>query len=307
MSDGSQTFSSGAVRDSNKGKPRPDLISPYFLTALGNVLAKGAQHYGERNWERGMPLSRIQESKVRHMVSAMKGRKDEPHWAMEAINLMMLIHGQEMIRLGHWPKEYDDLPVYEEGSIPVKPPEPSPLAEPPYVLKELVYVSGPFTAPTHTGQWLNTMKALEVGEALANRGYLVHVPHGATVWYGSSNIFDGQDYEWFMELDRRILLGACDALFFMGPSPGADRELAWAKARGLKIWYNLEEVPVPEGGRPAEIKRGASYADQITVLSGYLHCVGRELATGVPSFGHHARATTDPSPDGDGTVNADGQ
>lgn len=42
---GKRKFASGAVRDSNKGKPRPDLISPYFTERLGYRLAFGAEKY----------------------------------------------------------------------------------------------------------------------------------------------------------------------------------------------------------------------------------------------------------------------
>lgn len=85
-------FESGAVRDSNIGKPRPDLISPYFLESLGQVLAKGAVKYGDRNWEKGMPQEVFKESAARHYVAWMMGKEDEDHAVQLAFNLMAWIH-----------------------------------------------------------------------------------------------------------------------------------------------------------------------------------------------------------------------
>jgi len=85
-------FESGAQRDSNEGKIRPDLISPYMLKALGKVLADGANHYGERNWEKGMPLDIFKESASRHYVQWMNNETDEDHAAKLIFNVMAWIH-----------------------------------------------------------------------------------------------------------------------------------------------------------------------------------------------------------------------
>lgn len=85
-------FESGAQRDSNEGKIRPDLISPYMLKALGKVLAEGASHYGERNWEKGMPMDIFKESASRHYVQWMNNETDEDHAAKLIFNVMAWIH-----------------------------------------------------------------------------------------------------------------------------------------------------------------------------------------------------------------------
>jgi len=85
-------FESGAKRDSSDGKPRPDLISPYMLEALGKVLAEGAKHYGSRNWEKGMPNEVLKESAARHYVSWMMDKDDEDHAAKLIFNVMAWIH-----------------------------------------------------------------------------------------------------------------------------------------------------------------------------------------------------------------------
>ena len=59
-----ERFATGAVRDTANDKPRPDLISPFFLMRLGEHLRKGANKYTEWNWAKGIPSSRCFESRT---------------------------------------------------------------------------------------------------------------------------------------------------------------------------------------------------------------------------------------------------
>lgn len=90
-----RNFPTGAVRDSNKGKIRPDLISPLMLKALGKVLAEGAEHYGERNWEKGIPQDVFKESASRHYLQWMNNETDEDHAAKLIFNVMGFIHNRD--------------------------------------------------------------------------------------------------------------------------------------------------------------------------------------------------------------------
>lgn len=95
-----QTFESGAVRDTNDNKPRPDLISPLFVERLGRHLAAGARKYDDWNWAKGIPNSRSFESLMRHLTQFAKGDIDEDHLAAAACNLMFIIHNEETARQG---------------------------------------------------------------------------------------------------------------------------------------------------------------------------------------------------------------
>jgi len=106
-------FDSGAKRDSASGKSRPDLLSPFATMRRGRVMELGARKYGYRNWEKGMPLSVFVASANRHFVQFLMGATDEDHLAHCAFNLDAIMHGQEMIRRGLWPAEYNDLPQYD--------------------------------------------------------------------------------------------------------------------------------------------------------------------------------------------------
>lgn len=57
----------------NKGKNRLDLISPFAQEGLGEVLSNGANKYGARNWEKGMPWSNVISSLKRHLLEIEKG------------------------------------------------------------------------------------------------------------------------------------------------------------------------------------------------------------------------------------------
>lgn len=108
-----QEFATGAVRDANTDKPQPHLISPFALMRLGAWLGLGAKKYAERNWEKGMPLSRCVASLFRHTLAYMMGKKDEDHAAAIMCNAMFIIHYEEMIKQGVLPAELADMPQYD--------------------------------------------------------------------------------------------------------------------------------------------------------------------------------------------------
>ncbi len=103
-------FDTGAVRDIDDSKPRPDFISPFMLMRVGEHLAKGANKYGDRNWEKGMPFSVYIASTMRHLLKYMMGWRDEDHLAAIIFNVGAIIHFEETGRT-----ELDDLPKYNKG------------------------------------------------------------------------------------------------------------------------------------------------------------------------------------------------
>lgn len=107
-----ENFETGAVRDTQVGKSRPDLISPFATERLGAWLALGAKRYGQRNWEAGMPFSRVLASLERHLTRYKQGCKDEDHLVAIACNAMFLLHYEEGISLGFLPPCLNDMPDY---------------------------------------------------------------------------------------------------------------------------------------------------------------------------------------------------
>lgn len=78
------------------GKPRTDLLPGDALTELGKVYAAGAVKYGERNWERGMPWSKVLGPLTRHLFRWMIGQPCDPetrlsHMTHVAWNALALV------------------------------------------------------------------------------------------------------------------------------------------------------------------------------------------------------------------------
>lgn len=103
-----QEFDSGARRDTQDDKPRPDLVSPFALERLAWVYARGAEKYGEHNWTKGIPYSRYLASAERHLLQFKQGDVDEDHLAQTVWNLVAILHHQEV-----GPAGLDDLPKWE--------------------------------------------------------------------------------------------------------------------------------------------------------------------------------------------------
>lgn len=117
-----ETFASGAVRDVREGKGRYDLISPFALHRLAQVYERGAAKYAERNWERGIPVSRCLDSALRHLNQYRMGLRDEDHLAHAAWNLFAAMHFEAMVEHGGDPALVDH-PVYVAQTNPMARPQ----------------------------------------------------------------------------------------------------------------------------------------------------------------------------------------
>lgn len=67
------------------------------LMLVANRLEEGAKHYGERNWEKGIPIDRYIDSGLRHLIKAQVCN-DEDHWGAFIWNLHCIIHEHELER-----------------------------------------------------------------------------------------------------------------------------------------------------------------------------------------------------------------
>ncbi len=105
-----QEFSTGSVRDRQKGKGRFDLMPSDAMLRLAQHWENGAEKYGPRNWEKGQPLSRYVDSAIRHLYAYLGGSRDEDHMAAVAWNALALIHTENEIEAGNLSEELADLP-----------------------------------------------------------------------------------------------------------------------------------------------------------------------------------------------------
>jgi hypothetical protein len=104
-----EEFESGMVRDTQAGKGRFDLISPFAIMRLARIYEKGSLKYADRNWEKGASLGRFISSALRHIFQYMMGYKDEDHLAQAAWNLFAIMHLEqthpELDNMPHYVKE----------------------------------------------------------------------------------------------------------------------------------------------------------------------------------------------------------
>lgn len=107
-----QAEATGLLREPNGGRGRYDLLSPLVLRRLSVIYERGADKYGDRNWEKGGKLSRFICSALRHTFQYLEGMRDEDHAAQALWNIAAIIHVEEMIKRGLMPAELDDLPNF---------------------------------------------------------------------------------------------------------------------------------------------------------------------------------------------------
>lgn len=144
---GDQTFDTGAMRESQDGKPRYDKIPqeiieywqklyggtvfvpdreaqpitdfadsdiridliPYLvLNRLGALYGRGAKKYADNNWKRGMPISRFYASLLRHTYQWAQGDTSEDHLAAIMWNAAGIMWTEWAIANGIIPEEFAD-------------------------------------------------------------------------------------------------------------------------------------------------------------------------------------------------------
>jgi len=111
-----QEFVTGSKRDTREGKGRFDLIPTYPLRRLARHYQNGAEKYGDKNWERGQPLSRYLDSCMRHLIGVLEGLTDEDHASACAWNMFSYIATCQWIEEGKLPAELDDLGHTSKGT-----------------------------------------------------------------------------------------------------------------------------------------------------------------------------------------------
>jgi len=85
-------YDSGFRRDTQEGKPRYDLIWLPIITRLAGLMARGAEKYGENNWqlcEGEDEQRRFKASAFRHFIQWQENTDDgEDHAAAILFNVM---------------------------------------------------------------------------------------------------------------------------------------------------------------------------------------------------------------------------
>jgi len=98
-----------------------------------------------------------------------------------------------------------------------------------------VYVAGPYSVGD---QAVNVKTAISVAEELLNLGHTPFVPHLTHFWH----MIYPHAYTTWIEYDLEWL-EKCDALLRLeGESYGADKEVRFANAYNIPVYYSIQEL-----------------------------------------------------------------
>lgn len=90
-----EIYDTGAIRDYKKGKGRMDLLPFDALIRLSKHFEHGAEHYGEHNWQKGIPMHQYIDSALRHIAMYMEGHTNEDHLCAASWNLLCAMWTEE--------------------------------------------------------------------------------------------------------------------------------------------------------------------------------------------------------------------
>ena len=88
-------FQTGATRSTEPDGERHDLISPYVIKRLARIYAEGAEIHGDRNWEKGVPLTVTMNHLKAHLNKWESGDRTEDHLAKAAWGLFAIMHYED--------------------------------------------------------------------------------------------------------------------------------------------------------------------------------------------------------------------
>jgi hypothetical protein len=102
-----------------------------------------------------------------------------------------------------------------------------------------IYIAGPLNGGHCTEYLSNLHKFIEIDRQLRKLGFYTFNPALDFI----VGIVDGtMTYDDYFDANLHWL-EVCEAMFFIGHSPGADRELQRARELGLHVYTDIEEVP----------------------------------------------------------------
>ncbi len=91
------------------GEPLEDnehrLIPPLALNRVQGLFERGAKKYGTHNWQKGIPMQRVFESMMRHMIEWWAGDTSEDHAAAVIWNAMALMVIEHEVIWAQLPRE----------------------------------------------------------------------------------------------------------------------------------------------------------------------------------------------------------
>jgi hypothetical protein len=90
-----------SAKKMDSGKPRVELVSATAMIEIAKVLEFGARKYGDHNWRKGMPWSKVLGSTLRHIFAFMSGEDIDSdsgcsHLSCAMCEIMFLVEYQKL-------------------------------------------------------------------------------------------------------------------------------------------------------------------------------------------------------------------
>lgn len=110
-------------------------------------------------------------------------------------------------------------------------------------MNQRIYVCGPLSAESMGKRIVNVENAIDAGIELYERGFSPYIPHLTHfIDMRALDLSITISYETWLRTDLDWL-ALCHAVLALGHSPGTDRELAYAEAHGIPVYWRLEDIP----------------------------------------------------------------
>ncbi len=108
-----------------------------------------------------------------------------------------------------------------------------------------IFIAGPYTGESLEETEKNVRDAIDVALVIKERGHFPFIPHlfhYIDAYIAESHWHRPINYEGWMEWCG-VYLDSCNALFFLGPSPGTNREIVRAASAGKTIYTSVTDIP----------------------------------------------------------------
>ena len=107
----------------------------------------------------------------------------------------------------------------------------------------IIGVAGPYSAPTAAERQANLDAMNRAAAALLQMGHIPIIGMNAALPVADKVTFatDAQRYKAIMDISMTVI-DRCEAILLIAESPGANRERDLVAAKGLPVYYSLEEI-----------------------------------------------------------------
>lgn len=105
----------------------------------------------------------------------------------------------------------------------------------------VIAVAGPYSADTENARRANMDAMNKAAARLLEKGHIPLIGVNAAVPVVEQSTVTDR-YKAIMDISMAVI-DTCEALLLIGESPGANRERDHVAAKGLPIYYSIDEVP----------------------------------------------------------------